>query len=549
MDAQLQQIEQFFRQNGGSKYFDYFFQSRYPLITAGTVRLVLAFGDNALERLTKATGKSIQEIFTIPEGISILENSLSVNPLPQTDPAQPLDPNLPRIPVYTAINGTTYGLKIADLEQLKLVAAKKWTNFSINIIDAIVFMPTQLENLRAAKIHQPTIIHQPITIPQPSIPMQPTPQIQPIIPVQPTITIPSVKSKKLYTFGRGAEGQLGTGDRNNRGTPYEVHGIGTPSMVTCGDKHTSIVVNGQLYISGNIGNVNYDNKEEKTTFFLIEGLNNISFLAAGGNNTAAIIDGNLYMFGSAQYDQLSIAARTDPIRPVLVDGISNVTYVACGRYHTALISNGELYTFGSNRDGALGLPELNSVLSSYTKRPTRVSGLNNVTMVSCSDRHTAVIADGRLYTFGTLNTNALGYTRPPNILETTQIQYAPKLVEAIGNVSFVACDRSDTMVISEGKVYNIGARFKTFDTPKEDIGKPMLIKELSEIKNISFIALADLHMAILSKGKVYTRGYGSSGELGYPFDLYHDGQKSRPVNLNGVIAISCGYNFTAVIAD
>jgi len=161
-DRLLYEIEQFLIFNGANNYFNHFLKSRYQQISNGQIKVILAPIDAALTRLASKTGKSMDQIFVLPEGISILENSLSAKPLPLTDPIQPLNINLPRTPVYTAVNETTYGLKLADLKQLKLVAAKKWNEFSINIIDAIIFMPSQIEKLANAASN-------PIIDPNPSV--------------------------------------------------------------------------------------------------------------------------------------------------------------------------------------------------------------------------------------------------------------------------------------------------------------------------------------------------------------------------------------------
>ena len=150
-DSLIYEIEQFLVANGTStNYLNYFLKSRYPLITNGTIKVILAPIDAALVRLSTRTNKSLQDIFALPEGIIILDNSLSPTKLSLIDPVQPLDPSLPRIPFYTAINGTTYGLKSADLQKLKVAAGEFFNDLYVAIVDAIIFTPDQLEKLTQA---------------------------------------------------------------------------------------------------------------------------------------------------------------------------------------------------------------------------------------------------------------------------------------------------------------------------------------------------------------------------------------------------------------
>jgi RCC1 and BTB domain-containing protein len=75
-----------------------------------------------------------------------------------------------------------------------------------------------------------------------------------------------------------------------------------------------------------------------------------------------------------------------------MEGINNVTYVSCGYSHTAVIANGDLYTFGSGFHGQLGHGNKGNQES-----PKKVEGINNITYVSCGSYFTAVIANDLVY--------------------------------------------------------------------------------------------------------------------------------------------------------
>src|ERR1019366_6988494 len=123
-------------------------------------------------------------------------------------------------------------------------------------------------------------------------------------------------------------------------------------------------------------------------------------------------------------------------KPTLIKDLYNVTFVTCGNAHTMVIADGKIYSFGWNEFGQLGLGDIN-----VRYYPTLIPGLINlnVSYISCGSKHTAVIADELLYTFGNNEKGELGLgDRDPRLV--------PTLVPTLNNVMYVSCGFDNTAV-------------------------------------------------------------------------------------------------------
>lgn len=539
MDDPLYQIEQFLSQNGASSYLNYLLQFYRDSIVRGEIRVILAPVDPALQRLVDRSNKSLDEIIAIPEGRSILDNFLSATPLNTVKP------------IYLAVNGSTYGNTLAELQtNLKMKATSRIGNIDVATIDGIINMPGQLDKLKKTQKPQSLPIQKstPLRIQSPKSPRTPISVQNLAVMSTQTSRTSAVQSKsdtlsavdlfrgrssgRLYAFGYGYEGQLGLGDYKDRYKATLVPTIDNPAMVSCGARHTSILAGGQLYAAGAIGIVYWNSpKQGYSKPTIVPQADGSTFTASGDENTAVIIGRQLYMFGAATLNQL----RSDQQGLVLVPNLNNVTFVACGTRHTAVVDSGKLYTFGSGHNGVLGLGDNNNRIV-----PTLVPGLNNVSMVACGDNHTAVVANGQLYTFGLGSSGKLGY-------KNSNIQYTPRLVEGLNNVSMVACGLAHTAVVANGQLYTFGYGYKwalgLFNN--EPQYEPALVEDLD---NVTFVACGKNHTAVIANSKLYTFGDNTFGQRAD--SDYSSAKGLIPVsNLNNVTFVACGDNHTAVIAD
>ena len=356
---------------------------------------------------------------------------------------------------------------------------------------------------------------------------------------------------KIFTFGKGGNGQLGHGN-NNLNIPVEIEGFqlkGSESfnnvtMVSCGGGHTAFIQNGQIYTFGNnkygqLGHGNYNNLNIPVK---IEGFDNVSFLSCGSDYTAFIQDGQVYTFGYGAHGQLGHGDEYQINRPKRIDGFNDVTFVSCGWNYTAFIQNVQVYTFGGGQNDKLGHGDEYQI-----NRPKRIEGFDNVSFVSCGESHTALINKGQVYTFGFNDFDQLGHDNIPFI--------GPVKIEGFNNVTSVSCGSQHTAFIQNGQVYTFGLGengqlghgqlghgqlgYVTYG----HISKPLKIEGFD---NVSFISCKFDQTAFIQNGILYTFGNGIKGQLGHG----NNNNLNIPKKIDGfndVTFVSCGNLHTAFV--
>ena len=179
-------------------------------------------------------------------------------------------------------------------------------------------------------------------------------------------------ANQVYTWGSGAFGQLGHGDRLDGHQPRAVEHLARLPVqkVACGFKYTACVTTiGDVYTFG-----------------------------AGGNG---------------QLGQPNNVRHSTPVRIEALAAFGPAAQVSCGSVHTAVLSiDGDIVTFGCPNDGRLGRP----VTGANVSKPSRVedfrtnaSQWGKPTRVACGAHHTAVVTDGGcLLTFGDGSAGQLG---------------------------------------------------------------------------------------------------------------------------------------------
>jgi len=579
-DRLLYEIEQYLINNRASDYLHYFLQFNYDMLMEKGVTRILAPVDAALQRLVDRTGKSLEQISNLPEGIDVFNNFLSSTPFHD------------KYPVYTAINGTIYGKTAEDLKRLKPSGSNKFGEIEIWIIDGIISRNKhQISMLIQANppqtpVRKTGIIGADTTT---NFDDLPNPILRQIVlnlsdlidilnncrtsiqlnlsicnsedfwneklrkdhPEQRSMIGSSWKetykmlSGRLYTFGSGSHGQLGLGNVQDQSKPELVEGLKNVSSVACGTNHTAAISNKELYTWGNgaSGQLGHGDSQIRVVPRIVEKLVNVIGIACGVHHTAVISNGRLYTFGAGQFGKLGHGDQQNQLRPTRVEGLDNVTSVACGSHHTAAISNGLLYTFGAGEAGQLGHGDRRDEF-----RPKLVEGLDNVTNVACGTAHTALISGGQLYTFGSGESGQLGHGDRQN-------QLRPVLIEGLDNVTFVSCGYSFTAAISNGLLYTFGAG----DAGQLGHGTDHLGRVSSEsrpklvegLKDVTVVAGGNGHTAVVANGRLYTFGLGMKGQLGQGENpiVRHLYAPKLVHHLHNVIYVAAGANYTAAIGS
>lgn len=163
-------------------------------------------------------------------------------------------------------------------------------------------------------------------------------------------------------------------------------------------------------------------------------------LSVGFSHCAYIVDGIAYAWGSNGVNcLLGAAAQPETAdvystpRPLQFLGQLNVVVhaVRCGRTHTLILTNNGLYATGANQLGQLGIGRY----TAQALQPMLVRSFDgmDVTVIDAGQYHNAVVADGRLYTWGWGVYGQLGHG-------SVEIGYEPREVAFFGDfVSALQC--------------------------------------------------------------------------------------------------------------
>ncbi|XP_075522486.1 ultraviolet-B receptor UVR8 isoform X2 [Primulina tabacum] len=342
---------------------------------------------------------------------------------------------------------------------------------------------------------------------------------------------------KLYSWGRGTFGRLGTGSEADQPFPVLVKFFGSDADreeklrivgIAAGAYHSlALADDGSVWgwgynIYGQIGGTG----ENSLVPCLLEGflglgppgsatkdyeMQNgkplkISSVKAGGMMSMAIDSlGSLWMWGNFPHPlqsqsvegQIALVSSASPV-PIWNFHGHTVVKVACGNEHVvALVSAGETYeandlicySWGGNNHGQLGLGDNESRLSPEVIEAFNLGSPWSVYEISCGAYHTALLAlskgssdilESVCFTFGLGDNGQLGHG-------TTQSLLSPELVHGLPQNTFltsVDCGLFHTCVVSSaGDVWSWGmekglglcpdARFTGTDSG--DASSPLLI--------------------------------------------------------------------------
>jgi alpha-tubulin suppressor-like RCC1 family protein len=345
---------------------------------------------------------------------------------------------------------------------------------------------------------------------------------------------------KLHMFTHGDfrdYGQLGIGDDDDDDIywPVEVESLTNVVQVSCGFNHTGAVTgDGTLYMFGSPG---YNGKlglgisGGTVKIYIptpIRSLTNVVQVSCGDGHTGVVTsDGKLYMFGSNGNGQLGDGTKDISSVPKEITSLTEVVQVSCGRSYTGVVTgNGRLYMFGQNRYGQLGISTRTESIT-----PVWIKSLTNVVQVSCGHNHTGVVTsdgNGKLYMFGHNGYGQLGDGTGKN-------SWKPKL-PIMTNVVQVSCGPSYTGVITgDGTLYMFGSNGYS----QMGIGEVLYTTpvEIPWVDHAVQVSCGMSHTGVVdAEGNAYIVGRGIEPQYG------------QKAGIRDAVMISCGDNYTAVIA-
>jgi alpha-tubulin suppressor-like RCC1 family protein len=214
-------------------------------------------------------------------------------------------------------------------------------------------------------------------------------------------------------WGLNADGQLGDGTTNTRGTPGDVSGLSSGmAAVTTGREYScALTAGGGLKCwgynsAGQLGDGTTDDRAlPGDVVGLSEGVWDVE---AGAWHACAVTSGGAAKcWGFNFWWQLGDGTTEDRPTPVDVAGLSSgVTAIAAGAWHScALTAGGAVKCWGRNWDGELG-----NGSGGFSPAPVAVAGLSaGVTAIAAGEQHTcALLAEGAVKCWGLNSSGQLG---------------------------------------------------------------------------------------------------------------------------------------------
>lgn len=169
---------------------------------------------------------------------------------------------------------------------------------------------------------------------------------------------------QLFCWGDNTYGQLGTGDRDDRASPFELTGLGNVIRIAAGVSHTCAVVDtGEvscwgLNDEGQLG-LDPNTDPEVLTPQLVVGLPPAERIYPGNKQTCLRGQGDreLHCWGGNEFGQLGDGTVTPRFTPALIPDVAEVADVITGLRHTCALDNEfTLFCWGANDHGQLGTP-------------------------------------------------------------------------------------------------------------------------------------------------------------------------------------------------
>lgn len=208
----------------------------------------------------------------------------------------------------------------------------------------------------------------------------------------------------VYTWGLGLSGRLGHGDETDCLVPALVEALQSihAASVACGGHHTAVISEsrGQLLTwgGGAFGKLGHGNRLAQNTPKLVVALQHKKLIqvALGPHHCAALSHkGEVYTWGQAgRLGHASQSAEVDEMVPRQVMALNGVfvLQVACGHSHCAVVTEtGDLWAWGSSRTFGHTEP------SAVPNMPTMIKVLSGKAIVqaACGITHTMALSDYR----------------------------------------------------------------------------------------------------------------------------------------------------------
>ncbi|GLJ32823.1 hypothetical protein SUGI_0661090 [Cryptomeria japonica] len=326
-------------------------------------------------------------------------------------------------------------------------------------------------------------------------------------PVQQVFETNNEGATEFYSWGNGANYQLGTGNSRIQKFPCKVEafqGLFVKAIAAAKFHSVAVTALGELYTwgygrGGRLGHPDFD-------------------IHSG---QAAVITPRQLIFGLGQ---------------------RRVKVIAAAKHHTIVATQGgEVFTWGSNREGQLGYTAVDT-----QPTPRRVSFLKTrVIAVAAANKHSAAVTEpGEIYTWGCNREAQLGYGT-----SNSASNYVPRAVEALKGKCFMAVSAAKYHTValgSDGEVFTWGYKMVT---PR----RVTISRNIKKSGNIplKFHRMERLHVTAIAAGMTHSTALSDDGSLFYwvSSDLNLRCQQLYSMTTSNVVSVSSGKYWTTIVTS
>ena len=391
----------------------------------------------------------------------------------------------------------------------------------------------------------------------------------------------------VYTVGLNTEGELGTGDNNNREIFTKIGNIeilSIPDEINVSvdkTKDVSIMLGNTFNIKRDVvedGSIKLNNTNSKEiTVEEIEGIDNSQVTNAQNFIPNYKITGN-------KIGRVNLVATSEGYSKNIWINVVNSeddkvsAKVVNGKGFTvALRSDGSVWSYGNNTKGQLGLGDTN-----LRNKPEKIQVAEEIIDISSGENHTLLLGkSGKVYSFGI---NANGQLGTGN----TTVYKAPTELKLENIEKVVASSNTSFAINKEGQVYAWGegyTKIPTLLTIKQNVidisksyylsddGIVRRIKDNAEIKlslneyaqseepvcveeKVMQMSEGQDHLLLLGEsGKIYSYGINTYGQLGDKTTLSRENLITTVVRvengniLENISEISAGDKYSVVVTQ
>lgn len=397
------------------------------------------------------------------------------------------------------------------------------------------------------------------------------------------------KEGKVYTWGAGEQGQLGTGEKEDKREAQKVGKeiVETNTSEILIEEEESYKIeskindfnlfkekNGEIeyeildeeigYLDKQTGEI-IGKKEGRTEIIAKEkgtenkGIIKVRILEKGtkpdtieiliepqvktaGSRTAMLkVDGTVWSYGIGKYGELGTGKEEttdEPVKAILPEG-TKIIKIAIGENHNlALDSKGNVWTWGRNNHNQLGIETTEEKILT----PTKIQGITNIKEIECgSNTSYAIGKEGQIYSWGQNENGEGGIGNTASKIGKNEIKGITKAIEIKAGKNHAIIQKST------GEIYAIGTNQNGESGTGKEESKILNATKIENLGTVVEIGTGDNHsMAITEDGKVYGWGSNIKGELGLGANTKIE-QPTQIPNLENIKYIDGGKGYSIAI--